>query len=394
MQLAPVPFRAPAASTRLPQVTRGGCDSFAPCFSITGSGIKVASAHAGKGLQADPAFKQRASSAEHACHASTHDPEPASGNGLHSHQPARALPGGGGRALSLTAQDLLMPTRDHAMLPPHGAIRRQDSRAVAPIVTKAATDSAIVRQLRGLEAAAASAAAAAGCDWRVLLSGVGGGSRRSGASRGISRSGSTGDVISGRLCRVKGADDVGLEGGEVPFVGPEHSSGCTPNVYEHEHIVSSSSTPPSGTCRTRPLLAKQPTAGGSGRVRARELMAINKVGAQGPLHPPQLPMGVDADAERVGWAAGGSSGGGGCRPLHATPLADHDGACWEDGVASPLLPCGPSTSTPPQEAHATHAVAPDAARRNPLALMDEWPAARVGPCAGGGGGWGFWGGVW
>jgi hypothetical protein len=375
-------------------VTRGGCDSFAPCFSITGSGIKVASAHAGKGLQADPAFKQRASSAEHACHASTHDPEPASGNGLHSHQPARALPGGGGRALSLTAQDLLMPTRDHAMLPPHGAIRRQDSRAVAPIVTKAATDSAIVRQLRGLEAAAASAAAAAGCDWRVLLSGVGGGSRRSGASRGISRSGSTGDVISGRLCRVKGADDVGLEGGEVPFVGPEHSSGCTPNVYEHEHIVSSSSTPPSGTCRTRPLLAKQPTAGGSGRVRARELMAINKVGAQGPLHPPQLPMGVDADAERVGWAAGGSSGGGGCRPLHATPLADHDGACWEDGVASPLLPCGPSTSTPPQEAHATHAVAPDAARRNPLALMDEWPAARVGPCAGGGGGWGFWGGVW
>jgi len=282
MQLAQkqVPFRAPAASTRLPQVTRGGGDFFAPCFSITGSGIKVASAHAGKGLPADPAFKQRSSSAEHACNAGgAHDPEPASGNGLPSHQPARALPGGGGRALSHPAQDLLMPTSDHAMLPPHGVVRRQEC---GPIVTKAATDSAFVRQLRGLEAAAASAAAAAGCDWRVLLSGVGGGSRRSGASRGISRSGSAGDVMCGRLCRVKAADDVGWEGGEVPFMGPEYASGCTPNVYEHEHIVSSSSAPPSGASKTRPLLAKQPraAAGGSGRVRARELMVMN-LGAMG-----------------------------------------------------------------------------------------------------------------
>ena len=396
---APVPFRAPAASTRLPQVTKGGGDSFAPCFAITGSGIKVASAggegpaQVGRGDVGDRAVK-RASSAEHAGHADAHDPASAPGARRPSHQPARALPGGGG---------------GRAAMPPG---RRQDSRAVPPILAKAANDSAAARQLRSLEAAAASAAAAAACDWRALVSrgGVAAGSRGSGGSMGISRSGSAGsaagfalgDVMAGGLRGVKRADDVGWGGGEMPFF---LESGSTPHVHEHERgVESSSSAPPSGASRTRHLLAKQPRAAaeGSGRGRVREILHINKVGAQGPLHPPQPPSGVDGDAERVGWAVGGASsssgiggggGGGGGRPLYATPLADDAGSWGEggEGGVAPLLPSGPSTSSPPQgaygsEAHAAHGGAPDAARRNPLALMDDWHAGRGWPGAGGGGG--------
>ena len=289
MQPAPVPFRAPAGTT-LPQVTRGSAVELS--FSITGSSCKVASAGSNGPtlngiLMADSLSHQS-----------------------RSHQPARqramALPGGGGRA----------------MRPPRSSSATRKDGSLVPLVLSNYQNDALHCQ-RSLETAAASAAAAAACDWRVLVSRESGG-RGSLGSSGFTRAGSEGLVLASQAAHIHGAHaPTGVNGTRYAELlpGSKHLGALISGATEMRALTvapdSSSSAPfPSAQnhSQTKPL---RPPPHGVPNMQPH----ASSVQAHPP--PRRNPMAVhcqEGGLQLDGTSSFGSSCGRGSRPQHASSV--------------------------------------------------------------------------
>jgi len=223
-----------------------------------------------------------------------------------------------------------LPRRGPAVRPPRSNSAKRHGHAGPLVAMPIHADS--TERIRSLEAAAASAAAAAARDWGALVSREA--SRGSAAGIiGRTRSGSGGSAGFHAL------GSRGFEGFGLPseLQDPAGAMGLHPSHPPDAVLTKSSSAPSASTTRH-----------GKTKGRAREFLAICKVGAQGPGLPSPPPRGGDAGLP----------------------------------AAVSALPAGPATGSPPQglvtapplasSSHGTCSIPADPARRRPAAGAGVW----------------------